>query len=141
MARWVFLSLRWRGQIGVQSFLQLGTRIPYRSRARTSEGNGGVCSDCSDVRVAGAVHGYHGGKVAEQRSSVALVCSCAASDLPARIARHDALIVGAAEIRRGIPASLRARIRDAWCFRSPLAERGSSAGNLHHRLWCRCHSF
>src|SRR6266496_1408434 len=45
MARWVFLSLRWRGQIGVQSFLQLGTRIPYRSRARTREGNGGVCSD------------------------------------------------------------------------------------------------
>src|SRR5882724_2638304 len=84
MARWVFLSLRRRGQIGVQSFLQLRTRIPYGSRARTSEGDGGVCSDCSDLRVAGAVHDYHGGKVAEQRPSVAPVCRCAASDLPAR---------------------------------------------------------
>lgn len=86
MARWVFLSLRRRGPIGVQSFLQLGTRIPYGSRARTSEGDGGVCSDCSDLRVAGAVYGYHGGKVAKQRPSVAPVCSCAASDLSARTA-------------------------------------------------------
>lgn len=71
MARWIFLALRWRGQIGIQEFLQPRARIPDRSGARTGEGDGGVCGNCSDLGLAGNLHGCHCGEVVEQRSSVA----------------------------------------------------------------------
>ena len=63
-----FLALRWRGQIEIQELLQFRTRIPDRSGAGTSEGDGGVCADCSDLGVAGALHDCHGGEIVEQRA-------------------------------------------------------------------------
>jgi hypothetical protein len=62
-----FLALRWRGSIALPEFLQFRTRIPNRSGAGTSEGDGGVCVDCSDLGVAGALHGCDGGEIVEQR--------------------------------------------------------------------------
>jgi hypothetical protein len=100
-----FLAVRWRGQIGFQEFLQFGTRIPARSGAGTGQGDGSICSNCSDLRVAGALHGCHGGEIAEQRSSVELVvCTCTCGAF---------IAVSAREIRRDIPAFVPARTRGA----------------------------
>src|SRR5262245_7670542 len=68
MARRLFFALRRRRKIRVQEFLQFRARIPYRSCTRTCQGNGGVCTDCPDFCVAGALHGGHRGETVEQRS-------------------------------------------------------------------------
>src|SRR5438552_2504539 len=70
MARRPFFALRRRGQIRIQQFLQFRTRIPYRSCSGTCQGNGGICPDCSDLRVACTLHGSHRGQAADQRTTL-----------------------------------------------------------------------
>src|SRR5207249_8854214 len=65
-----FFALRWGGEIRVQKFLQFRTRIPYRSCSGTCQGNGGICTNCSDLGMAGTLHGGHGGQAADQRAAV-----------------------------------------------------------------------
>src|SRR4029077_20324737 len=94
--------------------------------------DGGVCIDCSDLRVAGALHDCHRSQIAEQRS---------AAELITRLFRPVTVAVWATEIRLGIPAFVLARGRGAKCFRLPRAGRESSADNLRRRLWCPCRYF
>src|SRR5436190_18911656 len=70
MAWRLFFALRRGGEIRIQKFLQFGTRIPYRSCSGTCQGNGGICPDCSDLRVACTLHGSHRGETADQRTAV-----------------------------------------------------------------------
>ena len=131
--RRLFFALRRRGKIRIQKFLQFRTRIPYRSCSGTRQGNGGICTDCSDLGLAGALHGGHSGEAVEQGPSPGSVAVF--FDLfPA--ARRSCATSLAREIRPGIRAFFPEPSRGVQRFRSRRAGLGNSANNLRHRLWC-----
>lgn len=109
MAWWEFLALRWRGQIGIQEFLQSRARISDRSGPGAGERDGGVCTNCPDLGVAGALHGRHSREVAEQGPAAELA--------PCTRTCNALIAVSARETLRDIPASLPAQGRADSCFR------------------------
>src|ERR1044071_3204830 len=137
MARRLFFALRRRGKIRDQKFLQFRTRISYRSCSGTRQGNGGVCIDCSDLGVAGALHGGHSSEVVEQGAPLGLVAVFFNLSPPSTFVATSL----AREIRPDIRAFFPEPSRGVQRFRSPRAVLENSANNPRHRLWCRRRSF
>src|SRR3954468_1388208 len=67
-----FLVFRRRRSISVQESFRFGTRIPYRSGARTGEGNGGFRRDRSHLGMARDLHDCDGCEVAQQNPTAEL---------------------------------------------------------------------